>query len=125
MGIREALFGRPSRAEEIESEYRTAVRLEQKALERIVKPLEREKEILAGITRLNGQIGEEERLSQISFSDRVKRLDEIESRIREVESQYDSRETELWLAKMNRLKQDRMESSSLFKRWMLWLYLHA
>ncbi len=125
MGIRETLFGRPSRAKAIESEYRTAVRLEQKALERIVKPLEREKEILAGITRLNGQIGEKERLSQISFSDRVKRLDEIESRIKEAESQYDSRETELWLAKMNRLKQDRMESSSLFKRWMLWLYLHA
>ena len=118
MTLKEFLFGMPSKAADINGEYRLRLEGIRDSLARSLKPVEQEREAIAFSRLGDGSL-------PMDFSSRVKRLDEIEAKISEMQDAADEQENEIWFEMMNKLKADEMASANLFKRMMLWLYWHA
>ena len=119
MNLKHFLFGRPSRASDIEKEYSVRLKGIRDSLAQSLAPVERELEAVAIPSRGDSK------LAKMDFASRVKRLDELEAKISSMQDDADEQENKIWFAMMNELKEDGMASSNLFKRMYLWLYWHA
>ena len=110
--LKEFLFGHPSEEAAIEREWIEAKADIWARLAERLKPLELEKERLAGI----GKLG------PLLFDERIKRLNIVEDSISaEIDAAADE-EDAAWMKRMQRLKENEMASANLARRILLWLY---
>lgn len=115
MDWREFLFGSRSRISEIESEWNNAKRSIQRRLEEQLRPLELERDRLAGIAESEA----------IPFDVRLKRLNDVERHMSDLQDEAANEEDAAWFKRMKALKDDEMASANVLRRLVLWLYWHA
>ena len=115
MDWREFLFGGRSRISEIESEWNSEKLSIQRRLEEQLRPLELERDRLAGIAESEA----------IPFDVRLKRLNEVERQMSDLQDEAASEEDAAWFKRMKALKDDEMASANVLRRLALWLYWHA
>lgn len=115
MDWKEFLFGSRSRISEIESEWNNEKRSIQRRLEDQLRPLELERDRLAGIAESEA----------IPFDVRLKRLNDVERHMSDLQDEAANEEDAAWFKRMKALKDDEMASANVLRRFALWLYWHA
>ena len=115
MDWKEILFGCHSRAAEIEAEWRAAKKEIQRHLNGRLRPLEMERDRLAGIAESEA----------LPFNVRLERLNEVERQMSELQNEAADAENAAWFRMMDAMKNDEMASANIFRRLCLWLYWHA
>lgn len=113
--LKDFLFGRPSEEAGIERDWLEAKSDVRARLDERLKPLELEKERLAGIGKSD----------PLPFDERLRRLNLVEEQINSAMDAAAAEEDEAWLKRMQRLREDGMASVNLARRILLWLYWHA
>lgn len=115
MDWKEFLFGRPSKINEIEGDWNMAKQSIRCRLEEQLRPLELERDKLAGIAESEA----------IPFNVRLKRLNDVEKQMSDINDEAAEEEDAAWFKRMKALKEDEMASANVFRRFALWLYWHA
>lgn len=113
--IKEFIFGRKSRQNEIELEWKRKENEVKKKYNALLKNLEYDKMQEIGFPSEN---------APKTIDEKVKRLESLDRKINEAYDEMFAAEDVLWVDKMKKLRQDQFDSSCLLGRIWLWMYWH-
>jgi hypothetical protein len=116
MSLKTFIFGRPSRQREIEVGWKESlIRLRAKYNPKI-DALEKVKMTEIGFPTEN---------APKSIDEKISRLESLDAKIDAIQNELDSEEDRLWFKMMEDIKNDQIESSTIFGRMWLWFYWHV